>query len=229
MKSEKDFDSHTQQAYTMEAQQLPELSTQKSSIIESLDASDVGAFPFLALPGAESLSRPIVFQYANTRIEIRNRVYHFAAVSDVEPLKFKLRQEDDDLFLENAPGSYAGPTRVCRQIREEYLPDLAGRQASPHFASISLFPACFKCQIVAEQSWNEALNQDPSMKQKRSAWNGKIFAFRWQQLLGDDAADWSSMLCDTPCKLAAVDYDFKELEPKLFLNEEVVGARVSGL
>ncbi|KAJ4347292.1 uncharacterized protein N0V89_011232 [Didymosphaeria variabile] len=63
------------------------------------------ASPLLELPG-----------------EIRNRIYKFVAAGHGRPVEVKhLKSEDKDAKV-CGYGTYAGLTRVCRQIRKEFLP-----------------------------------------------------------------------------------------------------------
>ncbi|KAH6870156.1 hypothetical protein BKA58DRAFT_292410, partial [Alternaria rosae] len=55
--------------------------------------------------------------------ELRNRVYHFSSVSHEQT-----HPKHDPSF----PGTHAGLTRVCRQIRAEFLP-LQRREAEVTF------------------------------------------------------------------------------------------------
>lgn len=83
--------------------------------MSSVTASKM-VFRFLDLAAGmkSQVETPRLLSPNNT--ELRNRIYHFAAISD-EPIRITREM----LTVKNAPEPYASLTRVCRQIRQECL------------------------------------------------------------------------------------------------------------
>ncbi|KAF2133895.1 hypothetical protein P153DRAFT_381065 [Dothidotthia symphoricarpi CBS 119687] len=60
------------------------------------------------------------FHFLELSAELRNRIYHFAAISD-RPILVSCTR-NNEATNESAGGTFAGLTRVCHQIRHEYRP-----------------------------------------------------------------------------------------------------------
>ncbi|KAF2024520.1 hypothetical protein EK21DRAFT_94042 [Setomelanomma holmii] len=71
----------------------------------------------------------MVLNYLNLPAELRDRIYHFASIAS-EPVRIRLRKQVANI-------SYAGLTRVCRQVRKEYL-EMQRRNANVEVDWLSL-------------------------------------------------------------------------------------------
>ena len=74
--------------------------------------------PLLKLPGGKSVStqKPCCVL---TDLELRNRIYGFVVADDDKPHGLHVKHLTTS---DASAANYAGLTRVCRKIREEFLP-----------------------------------------------------------------------------------------------------------